>query len=666
MSFSGKIKVSMVLLLAVSSVAFAAKGTSGKVIDKLGDAKLQKSTKIGVWDEINVGNRVREKDQIRTGIESHVAITLSDGSSIVVQENSLVEFTTLQAEDGIQTALTDVKTGKIKFDAQKQHSGGSFKFKTATATAAIRGTDGTFGKTIKDKATYLSLGRGNAILRHNTTGQECEVNGGQTAIFRGEKGSCTVLNVKSSGNKDFVNALDTLLDNETITEDQLNEFIKNLDADLQERMNKALEAISCKFEDLEDTITVSKVSLKGVCSPGVTLSLSGVTLQSSGQPFEIKTDWAPGAGGAKKFNATCTGSLEVPCKQQKQKKGKQPICKQEVTIECGTLTTYYKNPADTAATDTTAVDTTKVDSIVAKPFAVTTPSPVTVCEPGSVTIEGTFDQTDPKGTLYVKMGKYKSRNLVPLSANGEFAHTINISDMAGNWNETKVTVEYSGASGNRSATVILNVDKTCKQVNMKRPALTFVSTSPIRCDARFSLAEATDDIVIVSKEIDGNAYGETSYRQNSNLSLKLTPGIHKYTLKATDQAGNSAQISRRLGCFPSHTAAIDVVGGLYEHLRPPPPPPWNKVSNGSTASTDITKTMRFKLVGVLQQDPAQVKRIKVTQEGKILLDLTGERIDRLDYDVQVTLPRSTKSYVTIYVEMMNGKKYNAVKLYEVD
>ena len=118
MSFSGKIKASIVLLMAVSSLTFAAKGTSGKVIDKLGEAKLQKAAKIGTWDEISVGNRVREKDQIRTGIESHVAITLSDGSSIVVQENSLVEFTTLQAEDGIQTALTDVKTGKIKFDAQ--------------------------------------------------------------------------------------------------------------------------------------------------------------------------------------------------------------------------------------------------------------------------------------------------------------------------------------------------------------------------------------------------------------------------------------------------------------------------------------------------------------------------------------------------------------------
>jgi hypothetical protein len=654
MSFSGKIKASMVLLMAVSSVAFAAKGTSGKVIDKLGDAKLQKSTKIGVWDEINVGNRVKEKDQIRTGIESHVAITLSDGSSIVVQENSLVEFTTLQAEDGIQTALTDVKTGRVKFDAQKQHSGGSFRFKTATATAAIRGTDGTFGKTIKDKATYLSLGRGNAILRHNTTGQECEVNGGQTAIFRGEKGSCLVLDIKTSGNKDLVNALDTLLDNETITEEKLKEALGKLDTELQERINKAFESISCKFEPLNDTITVNKVSTKATCPAGVQLSISGATLAKSGNVYDISMDWAPSAGGAKKFNATCTGSLKITSEKQDSKKGqKQTLVNQVVSFECGTLTTFYKNSADTAKTDTATSD-----SSGAKKFAVTTPSPVTVCEPGSVTIEGTFDQTDPKGTLYVKMGKYKSRNLVPLSANGEFAHTINISDMAGNWNETKVTVEYSGASGNQKATVLLNVNKTCKQVNMKRPALTFASASPIRCDARFALAEATDDIVIVSKEIDGNAYGETTYRQNSNLAIKLTPGIHKYTLKATDQAGNSTQISRKLGCFPPHSATIEVVGGTYEYVPAPPPPP--------NTPDEIRKTMRFRLIGVLQQDPAHIKHIRVTHENKTLLDLTGDQITELDYDVPVTLSRGTTPTIKIYVEMMNGKKYNSGKTYKVN
>ena len=658
MSFSGKIKVSMTLLMALSSLTFAAKSTSGKIVDKLGEAKIQKAAKIGTWDEANVGGRVREKDQIRTGIESHVAIALSDGSSIVVQENSFVEFTTLQAENGVQTALTDVKTGRVKFDAQKQHSNGSFKFKTATATAAIRGTRGYFGWTLKARGTYLSLGSGNAILKSNDGG-ECEVKAGQTGFFRGNSPKCIVFNAKSSGNKNFLNELDALIDNETITEDQLKDLIQKLDVNIQAQINKALETMSCKFEDLEDTITVNRTTIKGTCAAGLKVVMAGTSIESNGAPFEIQTDWSSTAFGQKNFNATCTGSLEFPCPQG-DNKNKATTCKKDISLECGTLTTYYKNPADTTVKDTTVQDSTKADStVVAKPFAVTTPSPVTVCEPGSVTIEGTFDQTDPKATLFVKMGKYKSRNLVPLSVNGEFSHMINISDIAGNWNEFKVNVEYNGASGKHKATILLNVNKACKQVNMKRPVLTFGSSSAIRCDARFSLTEATDDIVIVTKEIDGNAYGETTYRQNTNLAVKLTPGIHKYTLKATDQAGNTARISKSLGCFPSHTAAIEVSGKPYEFINLPPAPP-------QTQSNEISKTLRFRIVGVLQQNPEHIKRITVTQDGNTILNKSGDQITDLDYNEQVKLSRGTKSKIIIYVEMMNGKKYYANKTYEVN
>ena len=64
MTFSGKIKVSIALLMAVGSCAMAAKSTSGKVIDKLGEAKVQKATKIGDWAEIGVGNRIKEKANV--------------------------------------------------------------------------------------------------------------------------------------------------------------------------------------------------------------------------------------------------------------------------------------------------------------------------------------------------------------------------------------------------------------------------------------------------------------------------------------------------------------------------------------------------------------------------------------------------------------------------
>lgn len=660
MSFLGKINVSLALLMAFSSFAVAAKSSSGKVVDKLGDASIQKSTKIGEWTEISVGNRVKEKDQIRTGIESHVSIALSDGSSIMVQENSLVEFTTLQAEDGIQTALTDIKTGKVRFDAQKQHSGGSFKFKTATATAAIRGTDGSFGKTIKDKATFISLGSGNALFKHNQSGAECSVAAGQTGVFRGNSKKCTVIDASSSGNERFVAALDSLLDNEAITDDQLGKAIQKLDTATQNEL-KAVSSNTCSFEPIEDTIMVNSVTIKGSCAAGLSLELAGTTIQNAENGFEHTISWSSATGGIKKFKATCSASLQAPCSNQK-KAAKPQLCPKKVSFTCGLLQTFYKIPSqDSTAADSLTQDTTSNVPEPVKKLTVTTASPVEVCNPGSVTIEGTFDQTDPRGTLFVKLGKiYKSRNLVQLSANGVFSHTISINDNAGNWNVDEAEVEYNGASGNSTQTVRLNVNKTCPQVNLKRPKLKFSNSSPTACVATFALADANDDIVIVQKQVDHTTIRELTYKQNSNIDFTLTPGFHTYTVKATDQAGNQARISKRLGCFPTKKIpVIDIVGGPYEHLRPPPAPP-------QTTNTTILKTLRFRINNVVNLDPSQIKLIKVTQDGTQLMKKTTDQIDDLDFSQQVTLSRNSESIITIYVEMMSGKKVSATKRYEVN
>ena len=665
MSFTVHLKTSLALMLALGGTFAMAKSTSGKVVGKLGEATLQKAAKPGEWTDISVGNKVREKDQIRTQNESQVSITLQDGSSITEQENSLVEFTTLEAENGVQTALTDVKTGKVKFDAQKQHGNSSFKFKTATATAAIRGTDGMFGKSLKDVSTYLSLVRGNAIMT-NENGDECEINGGQTAFIKKGK-PCKVIDAKSSGNEKFIEAIDSLLDNEAISDEQLLEAVKSVDSTVQEDMKKVLSSINCEFDKLPDTVTVNRVTITGKCNGSSKVSIAGSVIDNNGKPFngealEFVAEWSSRAEGAKKFNASCFEEIETKCesskKNKKGKKAQQPEnCKKKLTVDCGTITTFYLAPPDSTK-DSTAVDTTKTDTVLAKPFAVTTTSPAKICEPGSITIEGTFDQTDPDGTLFVKLGKYTSRNLVPLSANGEFSHTITISDIAGNWNEKKATVEYKGKSGTRKASIDLEIDKTCRQVNQGRPTITFNSSDSIRCEARYSLTGATYDMVHLSREIDGTTAKETAYNQNTNFSVKLTAGVHDYAIKAEDQAGNKTVVTKKLGCYPQNTPRIEFAGKIWEVLTPPPPPP-------QTAATGIHKTMRFKIAGVTQQDPIHIKHIKVTQENTTLLDISNGQINDLDYDVQVELARGTISQIKVFVEMKNGRKLTSVKTYEV-
>ena len=657
MTFSGKIKVSIALLMAVGSCAMAAKSTSGKVIDKLGEAKVQKATKIGDWAEIGVGNRIKEKDQIRTGIESHVAIALSDGSSIKIEENSLVEFTTLEAENGIQTALTDVKTGKVKFDAQKQHSGGSFKFKTATATAAIRGTHGYFGRSPVGSADFLSIGDGRGTFS-NINGNECDVTGGHTAFVRKGSTKCHLFAAKSSGNRHFIKILENILDDDKKSDDQVMSEALAADTAFQADLEKASEFLKCQFEPLEDTITTNSVTIKGACNANVKLTLAGAPIENP-SGFEFTTSWASTSDGAKKFNASCSTELDVPCEKQDKKSKTPNICKKEISVDCGVLTTFYKAIGqDSTVADSAATDSVKVDSSAAKPFKVTTSSPVAVCDPGSVTIEGTFDQTDPNATLYVVMKNYKSRNLVPLSANGEFSHTITISDVLRNWNETKVSVEYHGKNGNETQDVELEINKSCKQVNQLRPMLTFASSDSVKCLASFSLVGATDDLVYLTREVDGgNAKGAT-FTKNTIYTAALTPGLHTYTLQAEDMAGNKSTLKKELGCYPMRIPRIEFSGPKDESLDPPPPPPRSTLT--------IHKNMRFWISGVMQQDPIHIKHIKVVQDNSTLLDISGSQITELDYSIPVTLERNSTSIVKVFVEMKNGKKLYEIKRYGVN
>lgn len=652
MSFSGKIKASIALLMAVGSCAMAAKTTSGKVVNKLGDAKLQNSVKIGNWEEISYGSKVKEKDQIRTGIESMVSLLLPDGSTISVQENSFVEFASLKKENETQVVFTDVKTGKVKFEAQKQPTGTTFKFKTATAVVAIRGTHGYFGRTPTESADFLSIADGHGTFKH-IEGNECDVTSGQIAFVRKGSKTCHVFAAKSSGSLHYMKLVENILDNTKKSDEQVISEAKAADKAFQADVEKAKNQLKCQFDALEDTVTINSVTLKGTCNAGVKLSLAGKEI-SDPSSFEINTFWAPNAEGPKKFNATCSIEIDTPC--AKQKKNSKPLCKKEISADCGLLTTYYKNTGEATTDEFTEDDSTEVGPVV-----ITTPSPVTICDSGSVTVEGTFDQTDPDAALFVKMKNYTSRNLVPLSANGEFSHTITINDLLRNWNETEVIVEYQGKAGTFSQKLELNVQKACKQVNMLRPTINFISTDSVKCKASFSILGASDDLVILTTTIDGGNTKENTFTRNTIYTTDLAKGLHKYTFAVEDQAGNKSSLKKTLGCYPLSQPRIVISGSNPEILTPPPAPP-----NKKSSSTDLHKTMRFRISDVPQHNAIHISKIKVVQsETNTLLDIRNDQITELDYSIPVTLPRNATTKIKIYVEMKNGRKITSEKIYKV-
>ena len=626
MSFSSRFKFIAVALMLAVPFSYAAKNTSGKVRSVIGDVTTQKKSE-GNWVPLRVGAKVKEKDVIRTLVESQAIVALPDGSTISVEENSLVEFSQLVSEDGVQTAMTDIKSGKIRFDVQKQASKeSSFKFKTGTATAAIRGTDGVIGKT-SGGAVVASLRNGR--LEITVKGQKTELEGGQTVFSKDT--SFVILDLASSGDLSFLNEIDALLSDTTLTLDMLKETIQAKDNEYRAKQTAARDSIKCSFEALPDTIYTTSATIKGTCPAGVAVEVSGERIESTGDVVQFTPNWAPSAIGEKKFPVVCyTG---------------------KVSFGCADLKTYYKLPPDTTAQDT-------VTQATQIPFKVTSPLSLTICESGAATIEGQFDPADSAATLFVKLGKYTSPNLVPLSAGGKWTHTITISDQKGNWDEDRAIVEFNGATGRATVQVELKVDKSCGAVNLGRPVLLFQRTDSIRCEASVSIANINDEIVILSTERDNTPLKETYFDKNSYSTIKLKSGLHEYTWTARDQAGNKAILKKKLGCYPNISAAISLSKGSKERLRVPPPP------NG--VSRRFERSMVFSITGVPDQDPSHIKRVVVKKGNENLLFREGsQQITDLWFDVPVELEYGKKTEIEIQVILKNGKTLNALKIYEV-
>ena len=162
------------------SLALAAP-QSGKVRSVLGDVSFKKKGK-GDWASLRVGAKVQEKDIIQTEVESGVLISMPDGSTISIEENALIEFSQILMIKDSQVSEVDVKKGMLRFDAQKQKGPQSkFRFRTGTATASIRGTDGVIGVT-EGGLPYGALNSGEMVMEED--GKEISVKAQQYVAFR--------------------------------------------------------------------------------------------------------------------------------------------------------------------------------------------------------------------------------------------------------------------------------------------------------------------------------------------------------------------------------------------------------------------------------------------------------------------------------------------------
>lgn len=627
MSFPIHFRVAAVLLATFVASSSAAKIETGVVRSVIGEVERQKNGQ-GDFKPLRVKNKVHSGDYIKTYDECQAIIALPDGSTFSIEEKSLVALSEIMSEDGVNRAVAEVKQGKIRFDVEKQGNSDSYiKFKTGTATAAIRGTKGIFGLNRRNKL-IAALHNGKLDIENGK--RSFSITGGQAAIPVGD--DHVVLDLNGAGDSDFMNMVDSLSSDTTLNQDSLQNKILEMDAAFSEKQNALSEAVKCEFSPLPDTVRENSVSIKGKCSENVLVEINNEKLETSGGEISFTTNWASSAIGEKRFAIICHS--------------------EGVTVDCGNLSTYFAGKADSTAADS-------VSPNAYTPLTITTGSPAVVCDPAAVTIEGVFDASDPLATLYVTLGKFKSPNLVPLSAGGKFSTTINISDKNKNWNETKATVEYNSNALKKSekASIDIQVNKSCKNVNTIRPTVTVLPNIFKKCKATVSIDNVTDDNVLFRMSIDGTPIKEIAYSKNDRYALELTSGRHQYTFEAEDLAHNKTQVTKEMACYKNESVKLNIAGGNTERLRVPPPP-------GNIKRT-FHKVLRFSISGIPQNDPDYIKRITITQEGKAPVTLQNSDIQSVNFDHQVELPYGKTTQVKIDVVMKSEQILTATKTYEV-
>jgi len=175
----------------------------------VGDVKVRKG-KSPKWIKARPNSVLKESDAIRTFVESEVNLVTTEGSNLVIGENSTLELSDFSMNRGGATQ-TGVKilSGNVMVNVKKLvNKKSKFEFETPTAVAAIRGTRVSFD-VLKSK-TSIKVFEGKVYVSPKGSRKGAELKTNQMAtVSKGQKEIVViVMSEKSDENK--IKTLDSL------------------------------------------------------------------------------------------------------------------------------------------------------------------------------------------------------------------------------------------------------------------------------------------------------------------------------------------------------------------------------------------------------------------------------------------------------------------------
>ncbi len=323
-----------------------------KVQSSIGDVTRLKGGIGDEWKQLRIGQTVVENDRVKTLIESEAKLGVVDGSILVVSENSDVTLTAHREDLGALVYLVSIGEGKVYFDIQKQRHA-SFKFKTGSVGAAIRGTAGFIGNV--GGKTVASLKEGVVDVTDNK-GEVHQIVENET-ILVDSLGNAKKLKLASSGTEYLAKAMDSVIHSATAgaaSVETLEQAAKAFDSTYAQRQKSFEKTLKFQASRVADTTYVPSVTLQARVSPGVIVSVLGEkdTVGANGV-YQRTFEWDDDAYGTKRFLASCSdGSVELPCYMW-------------ITEYVAPAFLTDSTNADSSAVDSLAQDTLAQDSAVA-------------------------------------------------------------------------------------------------------------------------------------------------------------------------------------------------------------------------------------------------------------------------------------------------------------
>jgi hypothetical protein len=686
MNFKRSISSGVVLLLINAiGILHAAEGDA-YLKSIIGTVKVRKGES-PTWKDGRPNMVLKEKDAVRTFVESQVEIMTSEGSVLRLDENTTLEMSTLKVfGGGAQTTKIKILNGTVLANVKKLvNTGSKFDFETPTAVASIRGT--TVGFDVSSEKTLVKVYDGEVMVTPKGSQSGVSVKTNQmTAIIKGQK--IIKPEVLTEREKNAVSSPDmkpAAIPADTTKSDTTQKPAAPVDTSAKKsavdtvakppfpprqgyadttRTKFGTETVTLALVSPQDNVSVrpgTQITVSGKALPlGVKVNVAGkfVTPTVSGD-FKIALT-APQAPGEYEIaveasNGTQTKNmvrrytvvtstelfLNVTSPAEGQRLG-QPLIQVKGTTAPGAEVTASGIKCQVAANgafsgqvpipdEETEMDLEVESTYNGKTVKMTrrimyrSELSLVIVSPqnGQIVTTTSVQVSGQVLPSTAELVVYDQK--IPLGGNGKFTGFIKIPDEEGSVDLT-FEISAGGVTKNEKRSVTYK-----KPADIIRPEISpgyMEKLSKTRVLPFMVTDRTPDDEIVFYKSVDGARESESG-RPNSSFNLDLEEGFHNYIIYAEDKNKNrSNTVAGTIG-FLSRSLSIKMrkpIGSEVVHVPPGTP----------TGDFNPTYTVQFTILNVPDNDRMLIKQVTVTNMTTGKTEAQRDLLDlEMEFDIEL-------------------------------